>query len=114
MQQAIEEALKADPNKVYPNPLVGCVIVKNDKIISRGYHKKFATNHAEVNAIESLESPVKNADLYVTLEPCAHFGKNPPCVSAIIKSRMFKKVVIAVADPNKKATGGIDLSLIHI
>ena len=63
MQQAIEEALKADPNKVYPNPLVGCVIVKNDKIISRGYHKKFATNHAEVNAIESLESPVKNADL---------------------------------------------------
>ena len=45
MQQAIEEALKADPNKVYPNPLVGCVIVKNDKIISRGYHKKFATIH---------------------------------------------------------------------
>ena len=108
MQQAIEEALKADPNKVYPNPLVGCVIVKNDKIIGRGYHKKFATNHAEVNAIESLKTPVKNADLYVTLEPCAHFGKNPPCVSAIIKSRMFKKVVIAVADPNKKATGGID------
>ena len=108
MQQAIEEALKADPNKVYPNPLVGCVIVKNEKIIGRGYHKKFATNHAEVNAIESLETPVKNADLYVTLEPCAHFGKNPPCVGAIIKSKMFKKVVIAVTDPNKKAMGGID------
>ena len=108
MQQAIEEALKADPNKVYPNPLVGCVIVKNEKIIGRGYHKKFATNHAEVNAIKSLEAPVKNADLYVTLEPCAHFGKNPPCVNAIIKSKMFKKVVIAVADPNKKAMGGIE------
>ena len=108
MQQAIEEALKADPNKVYPNPLVGCVIVKNEKIIGRGYHKKFATNHAEVNAIKSLKAPVKNADLYVTLEPCAHFGKNPPCVNAIIKSKMFKKVVIAVADPNKKAMGGIE------
>ena len=108
MQQAIEEALKADPNKVYPNPLVGCVIVKNEKIIGRGYHKKFAMNHAEVNAIKSLKAPVKNADLYVTLEPCAHFGKNPPCVNAIIKSKMFKKVVIAVADPNKKAMGGIE------
>jgi len=108
MQQAIDEALKADPNKVYPNPLVGCVIVKNQKIIGRGYHKQFGTNHAEVNAIESLSQPVKNADLYVTLEPCAHFGKSPPCVNAIIKSKMFKKVIIAVADPNKKAMGGIN------
>ena len=108
MQQAINEALKADPNKVYPNPLVGCVIVKNDKIIGRGYHKAFGTKHAEVNAIESLKAPVRDADLYVTLEPCAHFGNNPPCVNAIIKSKMFKKVIIAVADPNKKAMGGID------
>jgi len=108
MQQAINEALKADPNKVYPNPMVGCVIVLNDKIIGRGYHKAFGTNHAEVNAIASLEAPVKNADLYVTLEPCAHFGNNPPCVDAIIKSKMFKKVIIAVADPNKQAMGGID------
>ncbi len=108
MQEAINEALKADPNKVYPNPMVGCVIVLNDKIIGRGYHKAFGTKHAEVNAIESLEAPVKDADLYVTLEPCAHFGNNPPCVDAIIKSKMFKKVIIAVADPNKKAMGGID------
>ena len=108
MQQAINEALKADPNKVYPNPLVGCVIVKNDKIIGRGYHKAFGTKHAEVNAIESLNIPVRDADLYVTLEPCAHFGNNPPCVDAIIKSKMFKKVIIATADPNKKAMGGID------
>ena len=108
MQEAINEALKADPNKVYPNPMVGCVIVLNDKIIGRGYHKAFGTKHAEVNAIESLEAPVRDADLYVTLEPCAHFGNNPPCVDAIIKSKMFKKVIIAVADPNKKAMGGID------
>ena len=108
MQEAINEALKADPNKVYPNPMVGCVIVLNDKIIGRGYHKAFGTKHAEVNAIESLEASVKDADLYVTLEPCAHFGNNPPCVDAIIKSKMFKKVIIAVADPNKKAMGGID------
>ena len=108
MQEAINEALKADPNKVYPNPMVGCVIVLNDKIIGRGYHKAFGTKHAEVNAIESLEAPVKDADLYVTLEPCAHFGNNPPCVDAIIKSKMFKKVIIAVADPNKIAMGGID------
>jgi len=108
MQEAINEALKANPNKVYPNPMVGCVIVLNDKIIGRGYHKAFGTKHAEVNAIESLEAPVVDADLYVTLEPCAHFGNNPPCVDAIIKSKMFKKVIIAVADPNKKAMGGID------
>jgi diaminohydroxyphosphoribosylaminopyrimidine deaminase/5-amino-6-(5-phosphoribosylamino)uracil reductase len=108
MQQAINEALKANPNKVYPNPLVGCVIVKNDKIIASGHHKAFGTKHAEVNAIESLETPIRDADLYVTLEPCAHFGNSPPCVDAIIKSKMFKKVIIAIADPNKKAMGGID------
>ena len=109
MQEAIKEALKADPNKVYPNPLVGCVIVKDNMIIARGYHKEFGTNHAEVNAIESLDVPVSNADLYVTLEPCAHFGKNPPCVNAIIESKMFKKVIIASHDPNEKAMGGIEL-----
>ena len=108
MQQAINEALKANPNKVYPNPLVGCVIVKNDKIIASGHHKAFGTKHAEVNAIESLETPIRDADLYVTLEPCAHFGNTPPCVDAIIKSKMFKKVIIAIEDPNKKAMGGID------
>jgi len=108
MQQAINEALKGDPNKVYPNPMVGCVIVLNDKIVGRGYHKAFGTKHAEINAIESLKASVREAVLYVTLEPCAHFGNNPPCVDAIIKSKMFKKVIIAVADPNKQAMGGID------
>ena len=97
MQQAIEEALKADPNKVYPNPLVGCVIVKNDKIIGRGYHKKFATNHAEVNAIESLETPVKNADLYVTLEPCA-------MCAALIANARIRRIYFAASDPK---SGGI-------
>jgi riboflavin biosynthesis protein RibD len=108
MQEAINEALKAEPNKVYPNPRVGCVIVLNDKNMGRGYHKAFGTKQAEVKAIESLEAPVKEAELYVTLEPCAHFGNNPPGVDAIIKSKRFKKVIMAVAEPNKKARGGID------
>ena len=108
MQQAIKEALKADPNHVYPNPLVGCIIVKDNKIIAKGYHEKFGKNHAEIIAIESLKCPVKNAELYVTLEPCAHFGKKPPCVNSIIKSRMFNKVIIASKDPNKNAHGGIE------
>ena len=108
MQEAINEALKADPNQVYPNPLVGCVIVKENKIISRGYHKKFGENHAEVNAIKSIKKPIDNAELYVTLEPCAHFGKNPPCSNTIIESNLFKKVIIASPDPNEKAMGGID------
>ena len=60
MREAINEALKADPNQVYPNPLVGCVIVKDNKIISRGYHKKFGENHAEVNAIKSIKKPIDN------------------------------------------------------
>ena len=108
MQQAIEEALKANPNNVYPNPLVGCIIVKDNKIIARGHHEKFGKNHAEINAIESLKYPVKNAELYVTLEPCVHFGKKPPCVNSIIESRMFSKVIIASKDPNENAHGGIE------
>tara|TARA_A100001011_G_scaffold156253_1_gene164730 strand:+ start:11137 stop:12153 length:1017 start_codon:yes stop_codon:yes gene_type:complete len=107
MKQAIREALKANPNLVYPNPLVGCVIVKDNQIVGQGYHEAFGGNHAELNAIKSLKIPVKNADLYVTLEPCAHFGKKPPCVDAIVNSKMFKRVFIASKDPNKRAHGGI-------
>ena len=94
MQQAINEALKADPNKVYPNPLVGCVIVKNDKIIGRGHHKAFGTNHAEVNAIESLKTPVRDADLYVTLEPCQM------CAGALYWSRI-SKIYFGAEDPKR-------------
>ena len=79
MKLCIELALKGFP-KAMPNPLVGCVIVHNDNIIGQGYHHKYGEHHAEVNAINSVEdkSLLKESTLYVTLEPCAHFGKTPP------------------------------------
>ena len=91
---------------VAPNPLVGCVIVKGDKIIGEGYHKKYGEAHAEVNAIESVLNPndLKEATLYVNLEPCAHYGKTPPCANRIVESGI-KKVVIAGQDPNEKVRG---------
>ncbi len=87
-----------------PNPLVGCVIVKNDKIIGEGYHKKFGFPHAEVEAINSSRESVKGATLFVNLEPCSHYGKTPPCVDLII-SKKIKKVVIGMQDPNPLVAG---------
>ncbi|HPS66130.1 MAG TPA: bifunctional diaminohydroxyphosphoribosylaminopyrimidine deaminase/5-amino-6-(5-phosphoribosylamino)uracil reductase RibD, partial [Ignavibacteria bacterium] len=85
-------ALKGS-GKVSPNPLVGCVIVKNGNIIGEGYHRYFGGLHAEINAINSAKRKgisLKNAELYVNLEPCNHFGKTPPCTEAIIKERIGK------------------------
>ena len=106
MQQAINEALKADPNKVYPNPLVGSVVVCNNKIIGEGSHAKYGESHAEVNAINSVKDKrlLKNSTLYVNLEPCNHHGKTPPCTEAIINNNI-KKVVIGSQDPNKMVNG---------
>ncbi|MCS7053466.1 MAG: bifunctional diaminohydroxyphosphoribosylaminopyrimidine deaminase/5-amino-6-(5-phosphoribosylamino)uracil reductase RibD [Ignavibacterium sp.] len=89
---------------VSPNPLVGCVIVKDDRIIGQGYHKKYGDNHAEVNAIYSAKESLTDAVLYVNLEPCVHFGKTPPCVDKIIESGI-KKVVIGTIDPNPLVAG---------
>ncbi len=88
-----------------PNPAVGAVIVKEGKVVGRGYHKKAGTNHAEVNAIIDAGDSCKGATIYVTLEPCNHTGKTPPCTQAILKSGI-KKVVIGVLDPNPKVKGG--------
>lgn len=91
----------------YPNPLVGCVIVHNDKIIGEGWHYKAGQPHAEVNAIASAASNsvlLKDATIYVSLEPCSHFGKTPPCSDLII-SKGFKKVVIGSTDPNPLVAG---------
>lgn len=82
-----------------PNPLVGAVIVKNDKIVGKGYHESFGSYHAEVNAINDAGNNCKDATLYVTLEPCSHFGRTPPCVESI-KRAGIKKVYFAVRDPN--------------
>jgi len=98
MNKAIELA-KNGKYRTHPNPLVGAVIVKNDKIISKGYHKRFRGKHAEREAIDKSKESLKGSTMYVTLEPCAHYGNTPPCVDAIIDSKI-SRVVIASKDPN--------------
>ncbi|MBI5469282.1 MAG: bifunctional diaminohydroxyphosphoribosylaminopyrimidine deaminase/5-amino-6-(5-phosphoribosylamino)uracil reductase RibD [Deltaproteobacteria bacterium] len=95
--------------KTSPNPAVGSVIVKNGRVIAEGYHKKAGGPHAEAAALATLKNGAKDATLYVTLEPCCHFGRTPPCTDAIINSGI-KKVVIGTVDPNPKVSGkGISL-----
>ena len=91
---------------VAPNPLVGCVIVRNNEIVSEGHHKQYGGPHAEVNAINNLSPEIdpKDCTLFVNLEPCSHFGKTPPCADLIIK-KGFKKVVISNLDPNPLVAG---------
>ena len=94
----------------YPNPLVGSVIVHNNKIIGEGYHSKYGESHAEVNAINSVGNKelLRESTLYVNLEPCNHYGKTPPCTEAIINNNI-KRVVIGSRDPNRLVDGsGID------
>jgi diaminohydroxyphosphoribosylaminopyrimidine deaminase/5-amino-6-(5-phosphoribosylamino)uracil reductase len=84
---------------VSPNPMVGAVIVKNGRIISRGYHQRFGGNHAEINALKNAAEDVAGSTLYVTLEPCCHEGKTPPCIDSIVKHKIAR-VVIGTIDPN--------------
>lgn len=100
MKLAIKEAKKGI-GFVNPNPLVGAVIVRNNKVISKGFHKIFGEQHAEINAIKKAKTDFKNCTIYITLEPCFHYGLTPPCVNEIIKNN-FKKVVIGMIDPNPK------------
>ena len=92
--------------RVAPNPMVGCVIVNAGRIIGEGYHQKFGGPHAEVNAINAVKNKVllEESTLFVNLEPCAHFGKTPPCADLIIASKI-PKVVVAQRDPNPKVAG---------
>lgn len=105
MQRCIELAQNG-AGSVSPNPLVGCVIVYNNQIIGEGWHKQFGLAHAEVNAIEAVKdkSLLKESTLYVTLEPCSHFGKTPPCADLLVQYQ-FKNVVIGMFDPFKKVAG---------
>lgn len=90
----------------FPNPMVGAVIVKDGKIIGEGYHKKYGSHHAEVEAIMSATESVAGADIYVTLEPCCHTNKQtPPCAQRLIKEK-FKRVFISCLDPNPFVSGG--------
>lgn len=90
--------------KVSPNPMVGAVIVKNGKVIGEGYHEKYGSAHGEVNAINNSIEDVKGGTMYVTLEPCSHYGKTPPCVEKIIKNKI-NRVVIGMVDPNPVVSG---------
>lgn len=101
MKRAISLAKKGEAF-VSPNPMVGAVVVKNGKIIAEGWHKKFGAAHAEVEALKGVN--VKGTTLYVSLEPCCHHGKTPPCTDLILEKRV-KRVVIAASDPFKKVAG---------
>jgi diaminohydroxyphosphoribosylaminopyrimidine deaminase/5-amino-6-(5-phosphoribosylamino)uracil reductase len=103
MSLALELALKAK-GMTSPNPLVGALVVKGNKIIGRGYHQKAGLPHAEIIALAEAGLEAKGATLYVTLEPCTHYGKTPPCVDTIIRSGI-KEVVIGMIDPNPRVNG---------
>ncbi len=103
MRLALQEARKG-LGRTSPNPCVGAVIVKNDRIIAKGYHKKAGTPHAEIVAIMQATEAVDGATLYVTLEPCNHTGKTPPCTRAIVESGVTR-VVVGMKDPNPLVNG---------
>ncbi|MDR6544319.1 diaminohydroxyphosphoribosylaminopyrimidine deaminase/5-amino-6-(5-phosphoribosylamino)uracil reductase [Chryseobacterium rhizosphaerae] len=105
IKRCIELAQKA-LGKTYPNPLVGSVIVHNGEIIGEGYHHKAGENHAEINAINAVKNKdlIPESTIYVSLEPCAHYGKTPPCALKI-KELGFKKVVIGAMDSHDKVNG---------
>ena len=86
------------------NPMVGCVISRDDKIIAQDYHRLYGEAHAEVNALEKINYKGENTKVYITLEPCSHFGKTPPCTEALIRAGV-KKVFIAMLDPNPLVSG---------
>ena len=106
MRLALELAREGQ-GYVEPNPMVGCVLVKDGACIGRGFHQRFGGPHAEINALGSLVHPgdARGATVYVTLEPCCHQGKTPPCSSALIRADV-KRVVIATRDPFAQVNGG--------
>lgn len=109
MRLALEEAKKGQ-GRTSPNPCVGAVIVRNEQVIGTGYHRRAGTPHAEVNAIADADAKGNSctgATIYVTLEPCNHTGRTPPCTQAILTAGL-RRVVIAMADPNPVASGGAD------
>lgn len=119
MQVALELA-KRGQGYVEPNPMVGCVVVRQGELIASGFHERFGGPHAEVNALDRLDAQtVSESTIYVTLEPCAHYGKTPPCVELLLK-KPPARVVIAMEDPFEKVAGlgigklkqaGIDVTL---
>ncbi|WP_196604298.1 bifunctional diaminohydroxyphosphoribosylaminopyrimidine deaminase/5-amino-6-(5-phosphoribosylamino)uracil reductase RibD [Pectinatus haikarae] len=103
MRMALELAKNAE-GRTSPNPMVGAVIVKDGRVIGCGWHKRAGTPHAEVNALAAAGDLAKGATVYVSLEPCSHFGRTPPCCDALIKAGV-KRVVVAMTDTNPKVSG---------
>lgn len=104
MKIALKLALKGQ-GFTSPNPMVGAIVVKDGKILGKGYHQAAGKVHAEVNAINDAGSAAKNSTLYVTLEPCNHTGRTPPCTEKILEAGI-KRVVMAMKDPNPDVEGG--------
>ncbi|MBD3878367.1 MAG: bifunctional diaminohydroxyphosphoribosylaminopyrimidine deaminase/5-amino-6-(5-phosphoribosylamino)uracil reductase RibD [Quinella sp. 1Q5] len=103
MREALRIARNAE-GRTSPNPLVGAVIVKDGKIIAEGWHRQAGTPHAEIHALNMAGDLARGATLYVTLEPCSHFGRTPPCAQAVINAGI-SRVVAAMSDPNPKVAG---------
>lgn len=103
MKKAISLAEKAE-GETSPNPLVGAVVVKNNKIIGTGFHKRCGLRHAEISALKKAGNLARGATLYINLEPCFHFGKTPPCVEKVIEVGI-ERVVLAMKDPNPRVWG---------
>jgi len=104
MQRALELAVQGQGH-VEPNPMVGCVIVQGAEIIGEGWHRRFGGAHAEVEALRLAGRRAQGATMYVTLEPCCHHGKTPPCTRAVLEAGI-SRVVVAQRDPFPKVDGG--------
>jgi diaminohydroxyphosphoribosylaminopyrimidine deaminase/5-amino-6-(5-phosphoribosylamino)uracil reductase len=103
MREAIRLARRG-LGRTSPNPMVGAVIVRDGRVIGRGYHRRYGENHAEINAIQDARENVSGSTIYVNLEPCSHHGKTPPCLDAII-GHQFGRVVMGTHDPNPLVNG---------
>src|SRR5438105_5083256 len=103
MKRAIELA-ELGRGHTSPNPLVGAVVVRDDEVLGEGYHAAYGADHAEVAALSACTTDPVGATMYVTLEPCCHHGKTPPCTDAIVAAGI-KRVVVASDDPTDKASG---------
>lgn len=103
MSKAIKLAEKGRYT-THPNPRVGCILVKDNQLIGQGYHARAGEGHAEVNALASAQEPVAGATAYVTLEPCSHYGRTPPCADALIQAGV-SRVVYGMQDPNPEVAG---------
>jgi len=103
MHRALALARRAE-GRTSPNPMVGCVIVKKGRVVAEGWHKHCGGDHAEVDALKQAGDKARGAVMYVTLEPCAHWGRTPPCVDAVLKAGIGK-VVVAMQDPDPRTNG---------